>query len=358
MSFFKKAFKKTKESKEVDLGVNIKINTNENEVNPIYEQPLDNGLLPGEVILLDWAENKTINRKPPQYFHYNYGINAEISIEKLLENNFLRHSTPYESLNSLKVNELKTILKDNSLKVSGKKSELINRIKENISEKSVKEYIKEPSLIITDRGKRVFEEYYYIVPAHKNDSKDGVYNVATSLEFVNEFTEDYNPPNGDISWELFQKDLLSNQKNGDFGLVRNSVLNMAVQLNREGKSRDSLMNYIRVFIMDLSGTGNGRTLHKPELVFIAPGIISVIRGLIKEVEISNDELQNLYNLSWRGTRPSIPFHYLTKEECIMCLNKSLVGEEEDVTDLIHKKYESLDKTDFESRYNLRLPVEI
>ncbi len=358
MSFFKKAFKKTKESKEVDLGVNIKIDTNENEVNPIYEQPLDNGILPGEVVLLDWVENKAINRKSPQYFHYKYGINTELSIEKLLKNNFLRHSTPYESLNSLKVNELKIILKNNSLKVSGKKSELINRIKENISEQSIIEYIKEPSLIITDRGKRVFEEYYYIVPAHKNDSKDGVYNVATSLEFVNEFTGDYNLPNGDISWELFQMDLLSNQKNGDFGLARNNVLNMAIQLNREGKSRDSLMNYIRVFIMDLSGTGNGRTLHKPELVFIAPGIISVIGDLIKETEISNDELQDLYNISWRSTRSSIPFHYLSKEECLICLNKSLVGEEEDVTDLIHKKHENLDRNDFESRYNLHLPVEI
>jgi hypothetical protein len=98
---------------------------------------------------------------------------------------------------------LKEILKSKGLKVSGKKADLIERIGESSTQEEVGTYIDSRMLEVTNRGKEVLAEYYYIVPAHRNDSKDGVYNVANAIRHVKEL--DYRQNNGDISWALFQK---------------------------------------------------------------------------------------------------------------------------------------------------------
>ena len=38
----------------------------------------------------------------------------------------------------------------------------------------IESFIDSRMLEVTEKGDKVLEEYYYIVPAHRNDSKDGV----------------------------------------------------------------------------------------------------------------------------------------------------------------------------------------
>lgn len=313
----------------------------ENEINPILLKELKNGLLPGEVLLMYWLEGNNLNSNPPGYFKYTYGINAKVAAKKLVENGYLTESSPGEAIKTLKVAELKEILKEHNLKLSGNKATLIERITENLTEDEIVKYIDEKPLQITDKGEKTLKEYYYIVPAHRFSSKDGVYNVAEAIKYFNEFKGNYNPPNGDISWALLQKSYLRNLQNGDYGLARNNILSMAEQLNREKKLKSSLLHYVEVFVMDMSGLSNNNRLHPPKLVIIAPGIVNSIKFL--KDNFSEGEFIEIYENAWSSTRQSLPFHYLTKEECYECLKKAINGDEGYVEDKIEAAFNRINK---------------
>lgn len=91
------------------------------EVDPIYKKPLDCGVLPGEIVLLDWLDGKDTKRFLPDYFTLLYGLDVETSINTLMIKKFAEIAPPFKSLNSLKVVEIKDILEANNLPKSGKK---------------------------------------------------------------------------------------------------------------------------------------------------------------------------------------------------------------------------------------------
>ena len=145
----------------VTQGSNIQFTPN--EIEPIYKKKLDNNLYPGEIILLWWVDGKQITHEIPGYFQYQYGIDAIKSIKKLFDKGFIIFSTPYDSLKSLKVEKLKELLKNNDLQIKGKKAELIERIKENINENYVAEFIKDKTYSLSERGMEVTKKYDYCV---------------------------------------------------------------------------------------------------------------------------------------------------------------------------------------------------
>ncbi|NLR08706.1 MULTISPECIES: minor capsid protein [Lactobacillaceae] len=144
-------------------------------------KPLEEGLLPGEIILLEWSNHKSEHASIPAYFEYDYGLNATIDRHKLARLGYLTIASPSESLKSLRVPELKGILRSNGQKLSGKKADLIHRIADNIEESSYSNTISDRTLVCTPAGNLLLEKYNYLVWAHKHNSKDGVINVANAL---------------------------------------------------------------------------------------------------------------------------------------------------------------------------------
>lgn len=143
--------------------------------------PLEEDLLPGEIILLEWSNHKSEHASIPAYFEYDYGLNAAIDRQKLIRLGYLTVASPSESLESLRVPELKDILRSNSQKLSGKKLELIQRITENIDENLYSSAIPIRSLVCTQAGDKLLKKYSHLVWAHKHNSKDGIINVANAL---------------------------------------------------------------------------------------------------------------------------------------------------------------------------------
>lgn len=143
--------------------------------------PLEEGLLPGEIILLEWSNNKSESAIIPAYFEYDYGLNATIDRCKLTRLGYLTTASPSESLKSLRVPELKDILRSNGQKLSGKKIELIHRITDNIDEDLYSTSIPSKSFVCTPAGDKLLKKYSHLVWAHKHNSKDGTINVANAL---------------------------------------------------------------------------------------------------------------------------------------------------------------------------------
>ena len=143
--------------------------------------PLKEDILPGDIILLDWSNNKYESITTPQYFKYDYGIDASEHRKMLIHRGLLCAASPSESLKTLLVPELKEILHANGEKVSGKKQELINRITMNIDEGQFDDYISEQVFVCTLKGNDLLKKYNNLVWAHKNHSSDGTISVANAL---------------------------------------------------------------------------------------------------------------------------------------------------------------------------------
>lgn len=378
----KNAFKNSGETKNGDNKRKTSINTpvkqtneNANDVNsiqgfttevffettidPIYTKPLPNGLLPGEVLLIDWIFGKNENAVFPRYFETEYGIDAKRSLNKLKEEHYVAESSPYESLDSLRVSDLKEVLKTKGLKVGGNKSELLTRIRGNFKEYEVTEFIEHLSLMATDKGQDTLREYYYIVPAHRNNSKDGIYNVANAIRIVNEF--DFKPNNGDISWRLFQKAYVEYGENLQYGLMRNVTFNMADQLRKERRYIDALNHYFRVFILDSSGLRNSRQVGHPNLMTFSMPVASRIKKLIEHLELDEKGVFELFLTSWDKIIGELLFHYLTFEECFTCLTYALADEEDNIKELMFKAYkrleENYDSDTFRNEFKVNFPVD-
>ncbi|WP_411953580.1 SAP domain-containing protein [Alkalibacillus sp. S2W] len=327
------------------------------DIDPIYKKELPNGLLPGEVILIEWISGKTYEANMPGYFEYNYGLQVNRSLNKLIREGYVEEVTPAESLSTLKVPELKEVLKSKQLKVSGKKDNLIERVKENFSTNEISNLVESNILKASTKGEDVLNEYYYIVPAHRNDSKDGVYNVANAIRHVKGLN--YKPNNGDISWALFQASFSKNIKELKYGLMRNDLHNMAKQLRKEERYSHALFNYFRVFIYDTSGLNNGRGVHHPKIMMYDIPSAREIKKLKDLLELNEDDFRNEFSNAWDKTVIGLEFHYLTETECYECIIALFNEHEQYVKEVLYNAYnqiiKNIDEKTFEKNYNLYYP---
>ncbi|MCQ2105469.1 MAG: SAP domain-containing protein [Fibrobacter sp.] len=94
------------------------------------------GLFPIELLVLLHAPEYYVNEKNyPSFWSYKYNLgNVSVVLEKLVQKGFLKKETNLElNLSDLKISDLKLVLKNRSLPVSGKKEEIIRRVLQNVS---------------------------------------------------------------------------------------------------------------------------------------------------------------------------------------------------------------------------------
>ncbi|WP_440857825.1 SAP domain-containing protein [Staphylococcus shinii] len=154
-----------------------------------------------------------VNRKVGnEVTHHNYIIENKIPVSKHLQNlidkDILVLKSDYNnSLPLLKIPELKEILRNNNLKVGGKKQELIERIKTNVPIQKVQ---LDEVYVATSKGKELIKETEYILHfynshlislasahniANKNiNSEDKIETIYQSLikKSLNSSNEQYN----------------------------------------------------------------------------------------------------------------------------------------------------------------------
>lgn len=131
---------------------------------------LEDDLLPGDIILL-WRVNfDTFTNKTqfPKYFEYDYGINAEENLKKLLQNGYVEIKDSIESLKYINSKEKIEILKRKEIKgLSKLKSfELYELIKTNFSENELGKLFDIRGYKITPKGKLALEKYQGVVDKH------------------------------------------------------------------------------------------------------------------------------------------------------------------------------------------------
>lgn len=123
-------------------------------------------------------------------------------------------------------------------------------------------------------------------------------------------------------------------KNCDWGLYRNSILNMYDKSMKENRKSDAFLELAEVIYYDLSGLSNGSCKYDQEILIkmeiercyemnfpyhssmatIAPGVVNYLYDMKEDFSWSTDELRN--GLISAFEKFNAVRHLFTKEECV------------------------------------------
>lgn len=227
--------------------------------------------------LLHWCDGKSYPVDYPSYFSYDYFINDADSIHKnWIDSGILGPPTLENLLKHKKVVELKDILREKNLKVSGNKPDLIKRILDS-KVYSLNDFIEDDNIYtLTDSGETIIKDnkpwlYYHTI---KNKSiiplklyKEQWRNLQESWGFV--------PDGRDISWRCLQLLKMQVKSFGELSLVLSAMIYNMVDSKKEDQIPDFALQVISI---DLSGPSP----------FIAPYLIEQVE------QIPKDQLQERF----------------------------------------------------------------
>lgn len=265
--FMKRRTKKVKKQKIQKSKISCSFKedtTNEhiaNEVISLEERlkdtmPNDAGLYPHEILLISYAptfyadKNNTFQR----FWWYRYGIkDVNKILESLLERGFIKLGSLESAMCKATVLELKDILKENKLKVSGKKEVLINRLIEELEKDELNDIFIRRNYEITDLGREILKENEHIIYIHRNSIEN--LDIFLLNELVKDGSTGY--PYRDVIWGYLNNRSTKHIREGKFGLYRNCRLAMSDFVREENKSNTAFALLVEVIRYDLSGLSNG-----------------------------------------------------------------------------------------------------
>ena len=243
-----------------------------------------------------WAFNKSSPVKKQseyaRYFLYECGIrDAVLYHRQLIKEGYFTKASMEEKLKTLKVADLKLMLKELEQPVTGKKDILIKRVLENADEQYINNHCESDVYELSEKGHLFLEDHYDYVNIHKHKNWG-----------IDWRTYDIKHKQGysfyDTVFEIFNERI----SKGAVCFGRNEYYNMYQALAEENKREQALEMLMRVLYIDLSGVDgiDDIALYKKgectynELrdsfdifIMLAPGIVEPIA---KYADVYNDDM--------------------------------------------------------------------
>lgn len=233
------------------------------------------------------------------YLFYECGIsNPRRYHQKLIDEGYFKQASINEILHTFKLDDLKKILKENNLKVTGKKAELIDRIISELSEKELNEINFDRNIYtLSEKGKKYIENNKDYIEIHRHANWQITLEEYIKVKRKLNFSANFN----DIAWGIFNKRTMEYFNNRQYGLQRNNYYNMFQLLMEEKKEMQAFEMIVKVIIYDLSSVDTLENIklykdgiyNKKDLlnsysnIFLAPGII---KELLELEQFYSDEL--------------------------------------------------------------------
>lgn len=236
-----------------------------------------------------------------RYFLYECGIRDPSQYHReLIEAGYFEEASIEQSLNLLKVTELKEILSGLGESTTGKKDTLVWRIANNTDTAQISQYFPEKLYVLSDVGQAFLLKHndYVLIHKHKNWGVDWKEYDAHRVPGRNYY---------DTMLAIFKEQLAKGPQ--DFG--RSQYFFMYQLFNEEGKRECALQMLLRVLYIDLSGVELLRyhDLYRDGIytqkelyecfdvvIMLAPGILNPIKDF---ADLYRDEIVD----TWR-TLPS------------------------------------------------------
>lgn len=136
----------------------------------------------------------------------------------------------------------------------------------------------------------------------------------------------------DVLWAIYNKRLLSHFFKKDFGLYRNTLLDMAEMLHREKRKKEELRFYLKVLYCDLSGKGNNNSTDSKKMLIIIPHIYNRLSKL--KQYFTENMIDDCFEVK-------LPFHYCNKEIFTNIVND--IFSEENLAIILNKYLDKMKK---------------
>lgn len=247
MGLFSNLFKKPgdgeKEPKQTAGLADISISVSAQQYNP--EIPPMQGDYAKTVFLWAFSKPQPIrdDGNYAGYFLYECGIRDCVKYhKKLIKEGYLIEAEPGEALELFKLPELKDMLRELKLPVSGKKAVLIERILENAEEGFLNAHLPEMVYKLSSEGTAFLQDHDAYVQIHRNK------NWGISWQEYDRYAK----PGQDYlttMWIIFNTQL----KNSKPEESRNLYYYLYSILLEQGKRSDALEMLFKVLYLDMSG---------------------------------------------------------------------------------------------------------
>lgn len=355
MSLIKKMFgllSKPEKVKEEKIPVFLEQNKEVKVEKPLSRQSFeitkvinDCELNPEEILMLDSKNGSSADDDYyPGFWNYQYNINPKEVFVSLVRRGFFEETKSLDNtLNSKTVDELKDILRKNRLKLSGKKSVLIDRILNEMPQNTLANIELKSVYKLSLIGQELINKNEHIIYFHRNSEYD--ISIYQAHDFKMKHTH-YSP--SDIAFHLLNQQSEEYLTRGDWGLYRNARLNLARVALTENEFEATLNFLFEVCFLDLSGLSNNFSMEFIDIYekyffpyeksnhTIAPGVIKLLIKTKVKLKLNDNEL--LESLSTMLKKSHLPFHLFTKEEVSNIVLAEINNNKSEVSD-IYKRAE-------------------
>jgi hypothetical protein len=158
-------------------------------------------------------------------------------------------------------------------------------------------------LVTEEQAQSVDEEWMKVHGTYEAYREDQIRFEKKKRELSERFGTE--APDSDVQWSLLNESAMDHAQQMNWGLYRNTRYQMAEQLRKEGRDKQSLLFFIEVSYLDANGPGNRGGLSDPELLkeypmfdpdmgFQAPAVARSIKKLASQQSMSKEELKQLY----------------------------------------------------------------
>lgn len=258
-----------------------------------------------------------------QYFVYRYKVNPIKLIKRLLSEGYLsiglNEGNQYEFISSLKVTQLKEMLKNKNIKSSGKKESLINRVLENYSIIEISELYPNSKKLcfITDKAKQLIEENIDLVKLHQSYSN---YMIEYD-EYIIQKSKLINPNFENVCVKIFKERVTIQTVNKNWGLLRCTYFNLFSIYQSQDDYYEACKNLTKSIYIDLSGMTNCNSVHK-----LNQSCFCLAKFLIKNKSFFKEEYLN------ECIDIPLPFHYFDINTLKIIFNDILSENEVNILD--------------------------
>ena len=289
------------------------------------------------VLYLNEIKKKPSKELPEDKYLQLYDARVSKLKKQALEDNYIEYGNPLIAAESATVKEIKDVLKEHDLKVSGKKEDLIERLGQNLSEEDLRKAFPKKVLSISDKGNEFIEKNRYVFYYDKTTP------LRTHME-VDEYGsifEDKDDLSDENIYSLLIDHLIKREDdfimNKKWSPYRYNFMILARVYKDSGDEYKVLDCDFKLFIAGINNFSDYTNKSEPFNGYVGKTYSNELIDLMHSLSLTIDELKDRFGQSYDELR--YPELKISKEESLLYLLKLFSGEDsEDITSEIRSKY--------------------
>ena len=255
--------------------------------------------------------------------------------KQAIEDGFIEIGPAILEAKNVKVSDLKEILKEHGLKVSGKKDELIERLDENLSDDELERHFKSKNYQISSEGESFIENNRYILYITSNWDISNVFHPSDVGKIFEEkiYTDE----------EIYEKLLihfrgvLDKKLSGEVWVDFKSYSNAVARIQEDaGELNDALNTRFKVFIFDINNFSLHSYRPEPAGTRLKKKDMTDLVSLMHKMTLPIDELKEAFDEAYNEVLFETA---VTKSDSLVYLLKVFGGEDLDsISNEINQRY--------------------